>query len=337
MTDTYNKQVLLALCKKLKEASPRAIEILRTQPLCNLKMVQRKAKNVKDPNPLASMMSTISMKYPISVDVERARDINMPTHFLHDADAHQHGRVLCKLEAVEWYINNATLPSENIKKAIDVLYEGKREQVRFFYSFNWESAHVRYGVTYIQRQLINMQEVNVSIPRHLKTDYIMAVLMPQYILDYGQLSPSVLTHLEKIRDLTLVSKMTIQSQLRILLNTLDSKPRYVPCLPNETVKVNRIRHSFASSMYVIHVSKTHLTKDSTHKDLVNKLGQAIHILLSRKEDHKKMYNYLCQATFEGEDLLQVCAPRKGWLGRSNFIWRIILKLEIGCQEEILSG
>uniref|UniRef100_A0AAT9JA19 Polymerase PB2 n=1 Tax=Cryptocercus meridianus orthomyxovirus 2 TaxID=3133493 RepID=A0AAT9JA19_9ORTO len=301
--DSTSKEVLLSLCKKIKEANRGSIDILRTQPVCNLKIVQRRAKNIKDPNPLSSMMSTISTKYPLSVDIERASKVGLPREFLYLKDAHQHGRVLCKLEAVDWYLNNSKAPTNDIKKAIDILFETKRNQVKFYYSFDWSRARISHGETYIQRSLINMQESSIKIPRNQKVEYIMACMMPQYILDYGQLNKDLLDDLKKIRDLNLLSKMTIQSQLRILMNTLDEKPRFVPCLVNASVEVNRIRHAFATNRYKIHVENISSRGRSSNKELLTKLGQSLWLIIEKGESLPKIHSYVRDASHEGRSII----------------------------------
>nr|APG77877.1 polymerase PB2 [Jingshan Fly Virus 1]APG77899.1 PA [Jingshan Fly Virus 1] len=305
MEDQSNKRILLNLCQKIIKAKKETVEVLRNQPLCNLKMVQRKAKNIKDPNPLSSMMSTISTKFPISVDVEKARKIEMPKELLSSPDAHQYGRVMCKLEAIEWYLEKAEIPSEDVKKAIDVLYHNKRIEVSQYFSFNWRKATIVPGPTFINRMVINTQDPLVQIPNNQKTDYIMACLMPEFILNYDQLSPVVMNQLKSIRDLKLVSKMTIQSQLRLLINSLNPKPRCVPCLSESNIIINRMRHAFASSNYRIRVSHSIMGEKTSNKPVFESIGKALYMALREGCNPRKLYIRLREAEYNGEPLLML--------------------------------
>lgn len=50
----------------------RSMTIMENTPICNLKVIRRSAKDIRDPNPIISVMENNSRKYPISIDSRRA-------------------------------------------------------------------------------------------------------------------------------------------------------------------------------------------------------------------------------------------------------------------------
>lgn len=78
------------------------IKILSETPLCDTKSVKRASRDTKDPNPLSNTMALMSQKYPITVDLDRAKSSGMPSElYLNVEDRHIAGRVLCKMMAVD--------------------------------------------------------------------------------------------------------------------------------------------------------------------------------------------------------------------------------------------
>lgn len=93
------KKIFLRNVRLINNAHDKTIDILRTQKMLNVKLIQRASRCVKDPNPLSSTMTSFSQKYPISLDHELARANKVPNEFfpVRDKDTHKHGRILCKL------------------------------------------------------------------------------------------------------------------------------------------------------------------------------------------------------------------------------------------------
>ncbi|KAG8334561.1 hypothetical protein J6590_087353, partial [Homalodisca vitripennis] len=60
----YRDIVNLAV-KKILRMNSRALEVLNTTPSCNLDVVRRTARDVRDPNPLATTLEYMSKKYSL--------------------------------------------------------------------------------------------------------------------------------------------------------------------------------------------------------------------------------------------------------------------------------
>lgn len=95
----------MRLCNNILAAPKKTIEILRNTPLCDTKGVKRASRDVKHPNPLSSTMATMSQKYPITINKERAIRYKVPEElYLKVEDNHIGGRLLCRKEAVDWWV-----------------------------------------------------------------------------------------------------------------------------------------------------------------------------------------------------------------------------------------
>nr|UQS95348.1 MAG: PB2 [Byreldi virus] len=272
---------------------------MRNTPLCNLKTVQRRAKNIKDSNPLSSMQASFSLMYPISVDVVKAKNCGIPRQFLSEADTHNHGRRLCKIGAIEWYVDNAAATSESTDKAIDVLYRAKRKEVKEHYENPWSSSSVRFGTVKLIRQMVPTREVSFKVPSANRKAYLLATMMPDLTIDYGNLDPVILEELATLRDLNLDAKLAIQSQLRILMNMMDPKFRYMPCVDGWLPDMNRCRYVYASDHHMIVMPPSHVQRRVDYTDFLINLGSAIHFLLANGWKADRLKQDLLESTFRG--------------------------------------
>lgn len=86
---------------KILKAKKKSIEILRKTPMNGLTIVECSSKCVKDPSPLTSTMVSLSRKFLLSIDKEKAIRYKVPEGLIHKVeqkkteDMHRHGRVLC--------------------------------------------------------------------------------------------------------------------------------------------------------------------------------------------------------------------------------------------------
>lgn len=275
----FDKKSLLALATKIIGASQGTLNVLCGTPICNLKTVQRNAKNTKDPAPLQSMIATISTKYPISVDAAKAKRLKIPSQYLDRNDNHQYGRRRCSLEAITWYLDNVATPNDEIKAAIDVLFRGKRKEVADHYAIDWLSARIRFGRTLLNRQLVETQEVVFNVPQNQKTDYLMAAVMPHLTIIYPHLDKTIIRDLRMLETLSSTAKLTLQSQLRLLLDFMDPKPRYMPALPDYPMAVNKVRYVYASAHHLVQVSRAAVQAQGSYHQIIQSVGQMVWYLL----------------------------------------------------------
>lgn len=293
----FDKKSLLALATKIIGASQGTLNVLCGTPICNLKTVQRNAKNTKDPAPLQSMIATISTKFPISIDAAKAKSLRIPGQYLDRNDNHQYGRRRCSLEAITWYLDNVATPNDEIKAAIDVLFRGKRKEVADHYSIDWLSARIRFGRTLLNRQLVETQEVVFSVPQNQKTDYLMAAVMPHLTIIYPHLDKNIIRDLRMLESLSSTAKLTLQSQLRLLLDFMDPKPRYMPALPDYPMAVNKVRYVYASAHHMVQVSREAVQAQGSYHGLIQSVGQMVWYLLHDGYRASDINSKLSCATF----------------------------------------
>lgn len=108
----YHDVTMLAVRKILK-ISPQALSVLKNTPSCNLDLVRRTAKDVRDPNPLITTMECMARKYPIAAVSHKLKDLSPPHDLISpQTDNHNRDRRLVKKELVNWWIQHAPLPTD---------------------------------------------------------------------------------------------------------------------------------------------------------------------------------------------------------------------------------
>nr|QRW42567.1 MAG: polymerase PB2 [Astopletus virus] len=301
------KRILMALVQKVNKASVNTISILRTTPLCNLKTIQRRSKNLKDPNPLSSMMIATSNRYPLSVDTKKAAECKLPREFLGGPDSHQYGRTLCKIEALQWYSDHAPPPTDETKAAVDILFKAKRKEVRDHYAKDWEHSIIRYGAVLLVRKPVPTQEVVFEVPPGQRHDYLIAALMPDHYTNRGNLDPEILERLNEVKVLSIGAKLMLQSQLRILLNMFDPKVRFIPALDTASDNLNRVRYTVASGTHRVIVTDPTAGNGKEYSDFLSQLGRACWYLCSHKESVTAVRNAVCTSRYRGRPIGSILA------------------------------
>nr|QMP82396.1 polymerase PB2 [Coleopteran orthomyxo-related virus OKIAV158] len=255
------KKYLMNIIKSINRANPQTIEILRNQPMCNIKLIERSSKNTKDPNPLMTTMSTMSQKYPISIDKTRAEMSKIPHAFLgvkdgkYIYDSHRHNRILCKKEAIEWWIENSNLPSDKTIKVIDILFQTPRKDVEAYYNVEWKS--VRIGTVNTERKLISTRTPLIKADKPTREKAVERLFFPLTTIAYDPIPDSMMTNLKALVDDNLATNISLPSQIRIFLNLLDPKNRVLPLPSNFDERLAPMKHALMGSNFVcLHNFKT---------------------------------------------------------------------------------
>nr|UQS95354.1 MAG: PB2 [Byreska virus] len=290
------KELLMMICQKINKSSPGARKILKETPICNLRQIAREAKNVKDPNPLQTMMNSISQKWPITVDKEKARKCGLPKEFLGGKDIHGFGRRLCKLDAIQWYVQNCGLPSDDVRESIRVLFKTKTEQVSEYYEWDWANGVVYFGDKMMVRAMVNMNKPLVELPQRQRNQYIIAAMFPEQMINWRCIDSGILEKMSDLKRLTIDAKLPIISQIRILSSFADPKPRMIPTCPSIAMSAQPIRHAFASHNHLIRVSKILLTTEVDKDAPLEMLGKCISYLINKRVGAHELFNNLANAT-----------------------------------------
>lgn len=235
----------MAICHKIIGSSKRAKEIMRTRPINSLRVVSRNAKNTKDPNPLQTTLSTMSTKYPLSVDISLAKKHGVPEDLMcvTKKDTHQHGRVLAKMEIVDWWVSNSPLPSESSIEVIDILREHPRREAKYYSEINFEESQVRFGTFSLERRFVKQRNPLLSMPKELRDAAILQTLAPSVVTPHIMIPEYIREGLKKMAETTLSDKILFAHQVRIMSSQLNPKMRYAPAIPQSDDITGPIRHA----------------------------------------------------------------------------------------------
>lgn len=131
------------------KAPALSISILRETRACNIDVIRRSAKDIRDPNPLQTTMAHLSRKYPISLNTANARKHHVPPDFLSNAlDNHRRERTLARMDSIDWWVTQAPLPSIEHQNLKDVLYSFPEKRGSGLHGHKLEgySRQIRLGI-----------------------------------------------------------------------------------------------------------------------------------------------------------------------------------------------
>lgn len=183
----------LMLCiKKILTARPLAIQMMRETPSCNLDVIRRGARDLRDPNPMQTTMSVLSRKYPISLDANKADKCEVPKELLTPVkDNHRRNRILARMETVDWWINSAPLPSHEQIGFINIMYEFPRKEVNDYFKINWRGTSVKFNQVLLSKERVPARAPMVRVPKSLQESMIMQLLLPDHVIRYEATNPEL--------------------------------------------------------------------------------------------------------------------------------------------------
>lgn len=251
------KEILMKAVNNILRLNKESAGILHQRKLHHVKLIERSSKCTKDPNPLATAMCLLNKKYPIVVDEPKAIKYSMPTHLFPPKnsdmrrDSHRHGKILSKLESIDWWIENSPVPSEGAIKVIELLTKQQREEVRSYYSINWGKANIKWGPPIIQRQLVRTKQPVVDLPPNLRTAVLKEVLFPDITIPDSRVGTQEVEEVRETFNLNMEDKIGLIRQIRVLLNAMDPRERYLPILPNSGGKLIPLKHAMLHNNFVM--------------------------------------------------------------------------------------
>nr|APG77881.1 polymerase PB2 [Hubei earwig virus 1] len=252
------KEHLLRCIRKITKAHKGTIQLLRDSPMSGLKLIERSSKCVKDPNPLASTMSVISTKFPITVDVEKARASSLPGYFIKpkdEKDMHNHGRVLCKKEAIEWWIERKSDIADKTKRTIDFMLLGGERNVRNYQNLNWRGASIKWGQPNIERRLCKTRDPILNIEPSQRNPALAQVLMPDFVLPSLTVKPEYIDEIKSYISTDQLQGICLSGQIRSVLTQMDPAYRYLPMLPQSKESDGPLKHALMHSNFSIIVNE----------------------------------------------------------------------------------
>lgn len=297
--DDEAKKRLMLLCSKINKLPKGSHEILQKVPICNLRQIERQAKNVKDPSPLQTMMASISEKYPISVDSEKAKAIGMPISLLGPTDTHRFGRQLAKKEAINWFITHSANPTEGVKRAIDICYKNHRKMASDFYNWDWSCARISMGLQQLRREVVRTNTVLVDAPKGSRNDLIIAAMFPDNIIRWANIDMQLLEELKTVLGDISEAKLPLLHQMRLLSSMMDPKERMLPITSSVHPSCQYFRHSFSSYYHIVKVVQKNPHASERTGELGDTIGRAIAWRASQGVSIIKLRDSLNKATIVG--------------------------------------
>lgn len=85
---------------------------------------------------------------------------------------------LQKKECINWWINNASLPSEELLAVIDVVCRKHRKSVSDYYNIDWARTEFQFGRVELERMRVRTQTPKDSTPQGSK--YIVWIVGSKY-------------------------------------------------------------------------------------------------------------------------------------------------------------
>nr|QMP82275.1 polymerase PB2 [Coleopteran orthomyxo-related virus OKIAV179] len=227
---------------------------MKDNTMANLKLVERSSKCVKDPNPLSTALSQMNTKYPITLNSDGIKKYNVPLDLIPTNDRednHSHGRTRCKLEAIDWWIENSGSPSDDAVRVNNILREPLRREASRYFSINWKGSSIKWGQTITERRMVKTFSPLIDIPPNLRESAVKEVMFSEYTLPSMTLSKHTIEKLKEFADLSIESKMSLSRQIRVLLNNMDSKERYLPIVPGISSDLLPLKHVITHTNYVV--------------------------------------------------------------------------------------
>nr|QRW42645.1 MAG: polymerase PB2 [Usinis virus]QRW42649.1 MAG: polymerase PB2 [Usinis virus]QRW42653.1 MAG: polymerase PB2 [Usinis virus] len=310
LRDEAQKKRLLAVCRKIINLPPGSHEILQKAPICNLRQIERQAKNVKDPSPLQTMMASISEKYPISGDMEKLKACGIPQDMIGQKDMHRVGRVMVKKEAIDFFINTSSAPDENVKKAIEIIYDNQNRMADEYFKWDWSTARVSFGQQEMQRRVVRTNSVVMEVPRGERTQLLIAAFFPENVIHWDMVDKGLLKKLLTTLGDISVARLPLLHQTRLLASAMDPRERMLPTSPSLPMDVQYFRHSFSSNDHITKVVTKNPQSFTSGEEYGEMLGRVIAWRSSKNDSQDEIRKQLEGGTIDGLNITNIVRMTK---------------------------
>lgn len=252
MTNQSFKSVFMNAIDKILNSKDDTIKVLQANPTNCMLVVKRESDSSKDNNPVSSTMIAMNRKYPISVDREKALKYGVPSHFLaNELEVRVSGRILCKREAILWWMTRSPSLDDDQKATVDLLLRNNTKMVMQYNEIDWEHTTLNWGITQLPREKIRTNEPIAEIPRQMHNQALIQLCLPEYNSVYDRVPESTMEKLREGSKQTITSNLSLNKQLEIIKNAMDSKLRTLPAIPGAGVSTGPIRYLIAQPSFFI--------------------------------------------------------------------------------------
>nr|QMP82343.1 polymerase PB2 [Hemipteran orthomyxo-related virus OKIAV188] len=243
------KTVLMFLCDKILNCSKEAINIMKHKPINSFRVITRNARNTRDPNPLQTMLMTLSTPYPLAIDRQKAIQYDIPNDYLKKTqggkfteDNHYKGRILAKRETIDWWLSYSPLPNKTGIEIIDVLRSFNRKEVKLYRSINWSATRIQFGRCSLQRVRVPTRKVDFKLSKEQRDASIEQIFAPDSTIPYIEIPSSVMKAIKEVLKKHTHASMLLATQIRILANQMDPNYRFLLMQPGAGETTATLRH-----------------------------------------------------------------------------------------------
>lgn len=339
MEPAEKKKILMEIVKRINSASEDSIKLLQNTTISNTRAIRRASRNTRDPNPLSSALATMGLKYPLSIDLEGAIKYNVPTHFLCNLeDNHQHGRILCRREVVDWWVEKSELPNENTIQLIKALYRQHTKDVEEYNLIKWEGTRITFGPVTLERKPVATQIPARRVPKDLREDVLIQSLVPHHSIPYARVSKDLMKEIEDIKIKSLHSSMSFVSHVRIIMQAFDPKVRYQPSLPGSSDLSGAIRFALCGANWTIQATLP-VIEGRNHElnRLLDEFCCATHnILLDQDTKWDKLVQTIKQVRINGMSVQQTFSICQTINTESASITKALLGIPISMESRLFN-
>lgn len=195
------KSRILWACGLINKAKRGALQILREGTIANIRSIERNSRSIKDPNPLMSTMTNINIKFPITFKLDRINTEMIPPELYSNVkDNRRGGRILCKTDMVQWYVDNIDENNAKIASVIQ-LFESSSKNFDKVFNYDWEGVSFKIGNVSLCRSLVPVNPNDIDMPKEFIKPAILQTLNLDNMIEYVDVPDYYLDQVKRILEM----------------------------------------------------------------------------------------------------------------------------------------
>jgi len=287
------KAILMRTVDLILKADDASINILKSNTMSNARAVERNSKSIKDPDPLSSAMANNSLKWPITLNVDRMQNIEgLNTDDIASWDSRKHKRKQCTFRVVDKWISSSSTPNEKDVEAVTSLFNHKVKRLEEIKKVDWSRITFKIANVNLDRLCISTNPDFVEVPKDVREDAIMQVLCGDSVVEYRKISEEYKEAIKNVISRFHFNNASIPNLVNFVKSFLDPKMRTIPCLPGMKKNFVDISHILVQPRYkAIGLSK-YVGKEKGQTQLVTKACQVALVEYNERKSVNNVRNCL---------------------------------------------
>lgn len=270
-SNNSDKHILLQTARLILSSSDEAIQILSDNSMSNAKSIERNSRSIKDPDPLSSALANNSMKWPITINVDRmSKIVNMSTDDVANWDSRKYRRKQCKFGVVDKWIESPSNISEVDREAITNLFNHKKKRYDEILKVEWKKITFRIMNVSLDRLSIPTNPDHMDIPKDMREDAITQVLCGDSVIEYRKIPEEYKAAIKEVISKYHFNSASIPNLINFIKSHLDPKIRTIPSLPGMTSSFVDISHVLVQPRYKAINLSPYIGKEKSRNQLVTK-------------------------------------------------------------------